>query len=120
MSARLIVLAAGGTGGHMFPAEALARELLAARLSAWRSSPTGAAEAFGDRLPGVDDPPHPRRPARRRPVCKVACGSPRLALGIVEARRLLRRLAPGGGGRLRRLSLGADDAGRARSSACRP
>jgi UDP-N-acetylglucosamine--N-acetylmuramyl-(pentapeptide) pyrophosphoryl-undecaprenol N-acetylglucosamine transferase len=27
MSARTIVLAAGGTGGHMFPAEALAREL---------------------------------------------------------------------------------------------
>jgi UDP-N-acetylglucosamine--N-acetylmuramyl-(pentapeptide) pyrophosphoryl-undecaprenol N-acetylglucosamine transferase len=29
MSARPIVLAAGGTGGHMFPAEALARALLA-------------------------------------------------------------------------------------------
>ncbi|HEY9539963.1 MAG TPA: glycosyltransferase, partial [Kiloniellaceae bacterium] len=26
---RKVVLAAGGTGGHMFPAEALARELLA-------------------------------------------------------------------------------------------
>ena len=27
-AAPLIVLAAGGTGGHVFPAEALARELL--------------------------------------------------------------------------------------------
>ena len=29
MSAPLIVLAAGGTGGHVFPAEALAGELIA-------------------------------------------------------------------------------------------
>ena len=29
MSGRLVILASGGTGGHMFPAEALASALLA-------------------------------------------------------------------------------------------
>ena len=28
MTARLLVIAAGGTGGHMFPAQALAEEML--------------------------------------------------------------------------------------------
>ena len=33
MSAPLLVLAAGGTGGHMFPAQALAEEMV---LIGWR------------------------------------------------------------------------------------
>ncbi len=47
-----IVLAAGGTGGHMFPAEALARELLArGRVVALVTDRRG--QSFGDRVPGV-------------------------------------------------------------------
>ena len=61
---RSIVLAAGGTGGHMFPAEALARELLARGFKVALVTDR-RGQAFGDRLPGVARPPHPRRPARR-------------------------------------------------------
>ena len=52
MSHGPIILAAGGTGGHMFPAEALARELLD------RGQPVVLVtdirgKAFGDALPAV-------------------------------------------------------------------
>jgi len=48
----LVVLAAGGTGGHMFPAEALARALLIrGRRVALMTDSRG--EAFGERFPGV-------------------------------------------------------------------
>ena len=36
MSRALIVLAAGGTGGHIFPAEALARRIAGPRPRKWR------------------------------------------------------------------------------------
>ncbi len=53
MSGGPIILAAGGTGGHMFPAEALARELLAqGRRVALVTDRRG--QAWGDRLPGVE------------------------------------------------------------------
>lgn len=89
---RPIVLAAGGTGGHMFPAEALARELLK-RGHAVALVTDRRGQAFGDTLPEV-------------PVHRIRAASPSggivgklkaaalLALGIVEARGLLRRLRP--------------------------
>jgi len=92
MSARLIVLAAGGTGGHMFPAEALARELLArGRSVALVTDRRG--QAFGDRLPGVAL--HRIRAGRVDTgiVGKVAALA-EMALGTLEAARLLRALSP--------------------------
>lgn len=87
-----IVLAAGGTGGHLFPAEALARHLadkgIAVHLITDRR-----VDAFAETLPGV---------AVSR-VCAgrlgggplhAACGIAEIAVGIVQARRLLRRLMP--------------------------
>lgn len=88
-----IVLVAGGTGGHVFPAEALAGELRAkgytlalltdSRGAAWTGALDDVAThairagrvtgvALGQRLKGVMD----------------------LALGGLQSRRLLRRLAP--------------------------
>jgi UDP-N-acetylglucosamine--N-acetylmuramyl-(pentapeptide) pyrophosphoryl-undecaprenol N-acetylglucosamine transferase len=92
LSARLITLAAGGTGGHMFPAEALARELLR------RGWPVALVtdrrgQAFGDRVPGVAL--HRIRAGRFDGglVGKIAALA-EIALGTFEAARLLRSLAP--------------------------
>ncbi len=52
MSARLIALAAGGTGGHMFPAEALAQELLARGCRVVLVTDR-RGRAFGDKLSEV-------------------------------------------------------------------
>jgi UDP-N-acetylglucosamine--N-acetylmuramyl-(pentapeptide) pyrophosphoryl-undecaprenol N-acetylglucosamine transferase len=92
-TAPLILLAAGGTGGHMFPAEALARTLLMRGLRvALATDERGGG--FGDRLPQVD-------------VHRIASGGvagkglvPRLrnlaklGLGVLQSRGLLRRLDP--------------------------
>jgi len=86
------VLAAGGTGGHVFPAEALAAELLG-RGSSVHLLSDGRVDAFAGRVPGIDI--HRVRAGRFG-------GSPgqavkalaELALGILQTRRLLRRLAP--------------------------
>ncbi|HEX7966832.1 MAG TPA: undecaprenyldiphospho-muramoylpentapeptide beta-N-acetylglucosaminyltransferase [Stellaceae bacterium] len=87
-----IILAAGGTGGHMFPAEALARELLArGRRVTLVTDRRG--QAWGDRLPGVDL--HRIRAGRFGAglVSKVVAVA-ELALGTIEAGRLLRSLSP--------------------------
>jgi UDP-N-acetylglucosamine--N-acetylmuramyl-(pentapeptide) pyrophosphoryl-undecaprenol N-acetylglucosamine transferase len=87
-----IVLAAGGTGGHMFPAEALARELLArGRVVALVTDRRG--QSFGDRVPGVAT--HRIRAGRFDAglVGKVI-GAAELMFGIAQAGIKLRRLAP--------------------------
>ncbi len=91
-SHKTIVLAAGGTGGHIFPAEALARELLA-RGRAVTLVTDRRGHAFGDSLPEV-------------PVHRIRAASPgsgivgklkaalQMGLGLLEARALLRQLGP--------------------------
>ena len=86
------VLAAGGTGGHIFPAEALARELMArGRTVTLVTDRRGGS--FGDRMAGV--PTHRIRAGRfdRGPLGK-AVGLAELALGTIQAGWLLRRLRP--------------------------
>jgi UDP-N-acetylglucosamine--N-acetylmuramyl-(pentapeptide) pyrophosphoryl-undecaprenol N-acetylglucosamine transferase len=92
MSARSIVLAAGGTGGHMFPAEALARELLARGCSVALVTDR-RGEAFGDRVPGVTL--HRIRAGRLGDgmVAKMTAVAD-MALGTLSAGRLLRALSP--------------------------
>ena len=89
---RPILLAAGGTGGHIFPAEALARELLA------RGQPVALitdrrGNAFGGSLPAV--PVHRIHSATLFPGL---LGKLRtfglIALGTFEARRLMARERP--------------------------
>ncbi|HEY0833565.1 MAG TPA: undecaprenyldiphospho-muramoylpentapeptide beta-N-acetylglucosaminyltransferase [Azospirillum sp.] len=87
-----IILAAGGTGGHIFPAEALARELLA-RGRAVTLVTDKRGHAFGDALPEVA-------------VHRIHAASPsgglvgkltaavRMGLGFLQASALLRHLEP--------------------------
>ena len=77
----LIVLAAGGTGGHIFPAEALAGELLGRGLKvALVTDKRG--HAFGDRLPGVDL--HRIRAGRPLRFPQVQEPSPTLARAVAD------------------------------------
>jgi UDP-N-acetylglucosamine--N-acetylmuramyl-(pentapeptide) pyrophosphoryl-undecaprenol N-acetylglucosamine transferase len=88
---RPIVIAAGGTGGHFFPAEALAAELVArgqrialmtdARSGAQASEVFAGAERFVLRGAGLAG-----RGAR------AAAAAAALAIGVVQARRILARL----------------------------
>lgn len=91
-SGRPIVLAAGGTGGHMFPAEALARALLArGRRVTLVTDVRG--KAFGDALPDVTV-----HRIRSSTIAGGVLGRVRgvadLALGTLAARRLLKRIDP--------------------------
>ena len=86
------VLAAGGTGGHLFPAEALARELVecGAQVQLWTDSRT---HAFAAPIPGVDIRYVRAGRLGGGPV-RAARGLTELATGAVQARRLLARLRP--------------------------
>lgn len=88
-----ILLAAGGTGGHMFPAEALARALLARGLNVDLATDARGG-GFGDRLPQV----RVHRIASggvagKGPIARLR-NLLRLGWGVVQSRRLLRRLDP--------------------------
>ena len=92
MTAPLVVLAAGGTGGHMFPAEALAGALIAQGIRvALLTDQRG--QAFGDSLPSVEV--HRIRASR---LPRYALDRLRavieMGLGGLEARKLLRGLNP--------------------------
>lgn len=88
-----ILLAAGGTGGHMFPAEALARALLARGLQVDLATDERGG-GFGDRLPQV----RVHRIASGGVAGKGAAARLRnllrLGWGFLQSRSLLRRLKP--------------------------
>jgi UDP-N-acetylglucosamine--N-acetylmuramyl-(pentapeptide) pyrophosphoryl-undecaprenol N-acetylglucosamine transferase len=92
MTAPLVVLAAGGTGGHMFPAEALAGALIARGIRvALLTDQRG--QAFSETLPSVEV--HRIRASR---LPRYALDRLRavieMGLGGLEARKLLRGLSP--------------------------
>lgn len=89
----LIVLAAGGTGGHVFPAEALAREMMGRgyRLALITDKRGGA---YGGALGEVET--HRIRAggiAGKSPI-KILRSVAELGLGTLQARALLKRLSP--------------------------
>jgi len=92
-SGHLIVLAAGGTGGHVFPAEALAQELLAqghrlALITDKRGS------GYGGTLGLIDTHHITAEGLAGRGLWGRIKGLVSLATGVMQARDLLRELKP--------------------------
>lgn len=90
---RLIVLAAGGTGGHVFPAEALARELrgrgyklslITDRRGGAYGGALGEIETFRVRAGGI---------AGKGPLAKIRSVA-ELGMGTLQARSLLKDMQP--------------------------
>jgi UDP-N-acetylglucosamine--N-acetylmuramyl-(pentapeptide) pyrophosphoryl-undecaprenol N-acetylglucosamine transferase len=93
MQAPRILLAAGGTGGHMFPAEALARALLARGLAVDLATDERGG-GFGDRLPQVKVHRISSGGVAGKGVVARLRNFMRLGWGFVQSRSLLRRLKP--------------------------
>ena len=100
---RHYVLAAGGTGGHMIPAHALAEELLRARPSR-RADHRRSRRAHPRPVRQRPGPYPARRAAERRAGRLAQGGARRSSTGRAMALRLYETFLPVGGDRLRRLS----------------
>jgi UDP-N-acetylglucosamine--N-acetylmuramyl-(pentapeptide) pyrophosphoryl-undecaprenol N-acetylglucosamine transferase len=93
MSAPLVMLAAGGTGGHMFPAEALAAALLerGVRLAVITDRRGGA---FAETLGGIERHQVRSGGIAGRGLVGRLNSMRELTLGVIQARALVHRLAP--------------------------
>ncbi len=89
----LIALATGGTGGHVFPAEALAREL---ETRGYRLAliTDRRGDAFGDTLDRIERHTISAAAVSGRGLFGRISAGLTLALGYVQASRLLHRLNP--------------------------
>jgi len=90
---RRIVLAAGGTGGHMFPAEALAGELIARGCHVALVTDR-RGRGFADRLPAVETHRISAGGLAGSGLLRRARSALELAVGLFQARGLIHRLAP--------------------------
>ena len=91
----LVVLAAGGTGGHLFPAQALAAALVARGRALALVTDRRSLE-FGEALGGGAVYTVRAGAVAGRGLVGRLRGLADIALGILQARRLLRRLGPTG------------------------
>jgi UDP-N-acetylglucosamine--N-acetylmuramyl-(pentapeptide) pyrophosphoryl-undecaprenol N-acetylglucosamine transferase len=92
-SAPLVLIAAGGTGGHMFPAEALSRELIQRghRVALVTDS---RGKGFGDRLPEVEVEHISAGGVVGTGLVRRARSFASLAMGLLQARRIVARAHP--------------------------
>ncbi|MBF0325409.1 MAG: undecaprenyldiphospho-muramoylpentapeptide beta-N-acetylglucosaminyltransferase [Alphaproteobacteria bacterium] len=93
MSAPLALLAAGGTGGHVFPAEALAATLME---RGWRLGlvTDRRGQAYGGTLGAIDTwRIHAGAIAGRGILARIKAAAA-LGMGIIQARALLKRVRP--------------------------
>ena len=93
MSAPLVILATGGTGGHVFPAEALAGEL-AGRGYRLALVTDHRGDAFSGVLGDLDTYRIRARGVAGKKLISLVLSGSELAIGFLQARTLLRRLAP--------------------------
>lgn len=91
---RPIAIAAGGTGGHLFPAEALAAELLRRGERPVLFTDARTAARLGPGFAGIETHVLPAAGIAGRGLARLPGAVVALARGVVAARALLARLAP--------------------------
>ena len=92
-SGKLAVVAAGGTGGHLFPAEALARALIA---RGWRIvlATDSRGARFAEHFPAEERLALEAATFQLSNPVGVARGLVRIATGVMQARKAFKRLKP--------------------------
>ncbi|MDI7773746.1 undecaprenyldiphospho-muramoylpentapeptide beta-N-acetylglucosaminyltransferase [Asticcacaulis sp. EMRT-3] len=89
----LAVVAAGGTGGHLFPAEALASELISRGWEVVLASDARGA-AFAENFPAKERLSLEAATFKKFDPIGMARASVKIGLGIMQARKAFKRLKP--------------------------